>query len=50
MTCAEYEFGYFGAYSFSLDNHNGYPGDGVVMSDASSAKDGTFKLAPGYKA
>ena len=42
--------GYFGAYSFSLDNHNGYPGDGVVMSDASSAKDGTFKLAPGYKA
>ena len=42
--------GYFGAYSFSPDNHNGYPGDGVVMSDASSAKDGTFKLAPGYKA
>ena len=42
--------GYFGEYSFSPSEHNGYPGDGVVMSDASSARDGTFKLAPGYKA
>jgi branched-chain amino acid transport system substrate-binding protein len=40
--------GYFGDYSFSPTEHNGYPGDDVVMSDASSAKDGTFKLAPGY--
>ena len=41
--------GYFGAYSFSPTEHNGYPADGVVMSDAASARDGTFKLAPGYK-
>jgi branched-chain amino acid transport system substrate-binding protein len=42
--------GFFGDYSYSPTEHNGYPGDGVVMSDASSAKNGTFKLAPGYKA
>ncbi len=42
--------GYFGDYSYSPENHNGYPADGVVMSDASSARNGTFKLAPGYKA
>jgi branched-chain amino acid transport system substrate-binding protein len=42
--------GYFGDYTYSETNHNGYPADGVVMSDASSARDGTFKLAPGYKA
>jgi branched-chain amino acid transport system substrate-binding protein len=42
--------GYFGDYSYSETEHNGYPADGVVMSDASSAKDGAFKLAPGYKA
>jgi branched-chain amino acid transport system substrate-binding protein len=41
--------GYFGDYSWAEDNHNGYPGGDVVMSDASSAKNGTFKLAPGYK-
>ena len=41
--------GYFGDYSYSPTEHNGYPPDGVVMSDASSAKNGTFKLAPGYK-
>jgi branched-chain amino acid transport system substrate-binding protein len=42
--------GYFGDYAYSPTNHNGYPADGVVMSDASSARNGTFKLAPGYKA
>lgn len=42
--------GYFGEYSYSESNHNGYPADGVVMSDASSARNGTFKLAPGYTA
>ncbi len=41
--------GYFGDYSFAPDNHNGYPPGGVVMSDASSARGGTFQLAPGYK-
>lgn len=40
--------GYFGDYTFTPTEHNGYPGDDVVMSDASSAKDGTFRLAPGY--
>jgi branched-chain amino acid transport system substrate-binding protein len=40
--------GYFGEYSYSETEHNGYPADGVVMSDASSAKDGAFMLAPGY--
>jgi branched-chain amino acid transport system substrate-binding protein len=41
--------GYFGDYSFTPSEHNGYPADDVVMSAASTAKDGTFKLAPGYK-
>ena len=41
---------YFGDYTFSPDQHNGYPTDDVVMSEASSAKDGAFSLAPGYKA
>jgi branched-chain amino acid transport system substrate-binding protein len=41
--------GYFGDYTFSPDQHNGYPTADVVMSDASSARDGTFRLAPGYK-
>jgi branched-chain amino acid transport system substrate-binding protein len=42
--------GYFGNYTFSPDQHNGYPTEEVVMSEASSAKDGAFSLAPGYKA
>jgi branched-chain amino acid transport system substrate-binding protein len=40
--------GYFGTYSFSATNHNGYPEQDVVMSDASSGRNGTFALAPGY--
>ena len=40
--------GYFGEYTYTPTNHNGYPGNDVVMSAASSAKNGTFKLAPGY--
>ena len=40
--------GYFGEYTYTETNHNGYPAGDVVMSDASSAKNGTFKLAPGY--
>ncbi|POR50864.1 ABC transporter substrate-binding protein [Bosea psychrotolerans] len=40
--------GYFGDYSFSPNQHNGYPTADVVMSAASSAKDGAFLLAPGY--
>ena len=41
--------GYFGDYTFSSAEHNGYPTEDVVMSAASTAKDGTFKFAPGYK-
>lgn len=41
--------GYFGDYTYSPSDHNGYPTDDVVMSAASSARDGTFRLAPGYK-
>jgi branched-chain amino acid transport system substrate-binding protein len=40
--------GYFGDYSWSPTEHNGYPGEDVVMSDASTARNGAFKLAPGY--
>ena len=40
--------GYFGEYSYSATQHNGYPGGDVVMSAASTAKNGTFRLAPGY--
>jgi branched-chain amino acid transport system substrate-binding protein len=40
--------GYFGNYSFSPTQHNGYLTDEIVMSEASTAKNGTFALAPGY--
>ncbi|SHH88356.1 ABC transporter substrate-binding protein [Bradyrhizobium erythrophlei] len=40
--------GYFGDYTFTPTQHNGYPTDEIVMSEASTAKNGTFALAPGY--
>jgi branched-chain amino acid transport system substrate-binding protein len=40
--------GYFGDYTFNPTQHNGYPTDEIVMSQASTAKNGTFALAPGY--
>jgi branched-chain amino acid transport system substrate-binding protein len=40
--------GIFGDYSYSVEQHNGYPTNEVVMSAANSAKDGAFTLAPGY--
>jgi branched-chain amino acid transport system substrate-binding protein len=40
--------GYFGNYSWSATQHNGYLTEEVVMSEASTAKNGTFALAPGY--
>jgi branched-chain amino acid transport system substrate-binding protein len=40
--------GLFGDYSFTPDQHNGYPTGAVVMSEASTARDGAFALAPGY--
>ncbi len=38
--------GVFGDYSFSPNQHNGYPEDGVVMSRANSQRSGAFTLAP----
>lgn len=40
--------GYFGDYSFSKTNHNGYPTSEVVMSEANSGRNGAFAFAPGY--
>jgi branched-chain amino acid transport system substrate-binding protein len=40
--------GYFGDYTFTPTQHNGYPTDEIVMSEASTARNGTFALAPGY--
>lgn len=40
--------GYYGDYTFTPSQHNGYPTADVVMSAANSAKNGTFALAPGY--
>ncbi|RUQ70851.1 amino acid ABC transporter substrate-binding protein [Azospirillum doebereinerae] len=40
--------GYFGEYSFSPNDHDGYNVKDVVMSVANSGRDGTFDLAPGY--
>jgi branched-chain amino acid transport system substrate-binding protein len=40
--------GYFGNFTFSPTQHNGYLTDEIVMSEASTAKNGTFALAPGY--
>ncbi|CAM4186254.1 ABC transporter substrate-binding protein [Bordetella muralis] len=41
--------GYFGTYTYSPTIHNGYPTEEVVMSEAKSARNGTFALAPGYQ-
>lgn len=38
--------GVFGAYSFSPTQHNGYPQNEVVMSQANSQRSGAFTLAP----
>ena len=40
--------GYFGTYTFTPEQHNGYPTDDVVMSAAATAHNGAFALAPGY--
>ncbi|SHH95449.1 ABC transporter substrate-binding protein [Pollutimonas bauzanensis] len=41
--------GYFGSYTYTPAEHNGYPTQEVVMSEARSARNGTFALAPGYQ-
>jgi branched-chain amino acid transport system substrate-binding protein len=40
--------GLFGDYSFSPQQHDGYPIEEVVMSAANSQRDGAYALAPGY--
>ena len=40
--------GVFGTYTFTPEQHNGYPPGDVVMSAANSFRDGAFALAPGY--
>jgi branched-chain amino acid transport system substrate-binding protein len=40
--------GLFGNYTWTPEEHNGYPTEEVVMSKANSQKDGAFALAPGY--
>jgi branched-chain amino acid transport system substrate-binding protein len=40
--------GLFGTYTFTPQQHNGYPMDEVVMSRANSRRNGAFALAPGY--
>lgn len=42
--------GVYGEYSFTPDEHNGYPDRQVVMVEANSLKEGAFNLAPGYGA
>ena len=42
--------GVFGDYTWTPRNHNGYPDAEVVMCQANSFRDGTFRLAPGYAA
>jgi branched-chain amino acid transport system substrate-binding protein len=42
--------GLFGDYTYTADNHNGYPTNDVVMSKANSSHMGAFGLAPGYSA
>ncbi len=40
--------GLFGDYTYTPQQHNGYPTNEVVMSKANSARMGAFALAPGY--
>ena len=40
--------GVYGDYVWTPRDHNGYPDNDVVMSQANSFRDGMFKLAPGY--
>jgi branched-chain amino acid transport system substrate-binding protein len=42
--------GVYGEFSFTPDEHNGYPDRQVVMVEANSLKEGAFNLAPGYGA
>jgi branched-chain amino acid transport system substrate-binding protein len=40
--------GLYGDYTFTPTDHNGYPSDEVVMSQANTFRDGAYTIAPGY--
>jgi branched-chain amino acid transport system substrate-binding protein len=40
--------GVYTNYTYTPQNHNGFPDADVVMCQANSFRNGTFKLAPGY--
>jgi branched-chain amino acid transport system substrate-binding protein len=40
--------GVYTNYTWTPQQHNGFPDTDVVMSQANSFRNGTFKLAPGY--
>ncbi len=40
--------GVFGDYTYTAEDHNGYPTNEVVMSVANSFRNGAYALAPGY--
>jgi branched-chain amino acid transport system substrate-binding protein len=42
--------GVYTDYTWTPQQHNGFPGEDVVMCQANSFRNGTFKLAPGYAA
>jgi branched-chain amino acid transport system substrate-binding protein len=42
--------GLFGDYTYTPQQHNGYPTNEVVMSKGNSSRMGAFALAPGYTA
>ncbi|HVY18091.1 MAG TPA: ABC transporter substrate-binding protein [Rhodopila sp.] len=41
--------GYYADYSWSKTQHNGFPSNEIVMSEANSQTNGAYRLAPGYK-
>lgn len=40
--------GVYGTIDFSPENHNGFQDNEIIMCEANSLQDGTFKMAPGY--
>ncbi|HEY6431282.1 MAG TPA: ABC transporter substrate-binding protein [Acetobacteraceae bacterium] len=42
--------GVYGDITWTPQQHNGFPDNEVVMCEANSLRDGTFRLAPGYNA
>jgi len=41
--------GLYADYSWTPRQHNGFPTEEIVMSEANSQTDGAYRLAPGYK-